>query len=128
MIEAKDKSDIIHELKIAMGWDASEGASFKYENVQGTKTKVYTKYFTGNLAAAATTNVAHGVSDIDKIMHVSAMAWDDVVVEYVVYDFAAALSGNDAFYLQFDATNINFKAVGANLQGNKYRIKIEYYK
>ena len=38
--------------------------------IDGTKTKVYTKYFTGTFDAASTKNVAHGITGVDNIMSV----------------------------------------------------------
>jgi hypothetical protein len=126
MIEGKDTLDIKHELKIALGWDASELANYRYHNVNGTKTKVFTKYFTGTSAAAATTNVAHGLTDHTKILQATLTIEFNSTGTYFVYDFEKAATA-DTFHLAYDATNLIIGAVGANFQGQPYNIKMEYY-
>lgn len=93
--------------------------------VNGSSTAILTKYFSGTLDADTSTSVAHGLADIDKILHVSGcvFATDNF---YKVYDSQLGATAANAFQLQFDGTNVQFNAVGANLQGQKYRVKINY--
>ncbi len=95
-------------------------------DVDGTKTNVYTKYLTGTLDADSETSVAHGVTGIDNILSVSVMLYDDVAAMYRVEEMFAVAAANNSFFARFDATNIVIGTVGANFQGNNYRIKIDY--
>lgn len=95
--------------------------------VNGTSTKVYTKYLTGTLDADATTNVAHGVADVAKILSVTAMCYDDNQSVYCGADRYIGSDTNRCYRLSYDATNIIITQVGSYLQGNAYRIKIDYY-
>ena len=101
--------------------------SFEYATIDGTLTKVYTKYLTGTLDSDALTNIAHGVSNVDKILFISAICWDDGNNVYRVYTNWTTQSVNDQFQLNFDSTNVNIGSVGADLQGNNYRLMIKYY-
>ena len=107
--------------------DAEGG--FNNADVDSTKTKVYTKYFTGNLDADSETNVAHGVT-LANILHVSAACWDDTgshANNYVISDvWNASTSASQAFILSYDTDTINFTSVGTVLQGNPYRIRVDY--
>ena len=93
-------------------------------DVDGTKTKVYTKYFTGTLDASGDKNVAHGVT-ATKILHVSVIAYDNdnskyrVDAQYRPEDAAALLT------VLYDATNIVIGG-GTTFASQVYRIKIDY--
>ncbi len=106
--------------------DAEGG--FNNADVDGTKTKVYTLYLTGTLDADTATDVAHGITGIDKILAVNVMLYNDaggVLAYYGIETHLGASGGND--YLWYvDGTNIVLSAVGANFQGNNYRIKLDY--
>lgn len=99
---------------------------FVYADVNGSPTKVYTKYLTGTLDNDDTTVVAHGITGIDNILSGTIMAFDDVSGEYRFIEQFTATSAANALAGRFSATNINITNVGANLQGNNYRIKIDY--
>lgn len=104
--------------------DAEGG--YQNADVNGTKTKVYTKYLTGTLDADALTNVAHGISlALTKILHVSAAL--RTVNTFYIYDHdSTEWNGTLSFQVTFDVTNIVFSDVGSAMQGQVYRIKIEY--
>lgn len=96
--------------------------------VNGTPTRVFTKYFKGNLDADAETSIAHGVT-VSKILHVSAFVFEDENSVYAVGDYRlpdANSASDKAFILNFDASNVIFTTVGSKIQGNTYKIKIEY--
>ena len=103
--------------------DAEGG--FNNCDVDGTKTKVYTKYFTGTLDADASTSVAHGITGIDNILHVSASVFTSTSI-YVVGGFRDNVVDAFTYELTYDGTNVFITAVGANLQGRNYRIKVDY--
>lgn len=101
--------------------------SFNNCDVNGTKTKVYTKYFTGNLDADSETSVAHSIaSATTKILSVTAMLYDDDQTVYCGPDRYIASDTDRSFRLSYDATNIILTQVGSYLQGNAYKIKIDY--
>jgi hypothetical protein len=99
-------------------------------DVDAVKTNVYTKYLTGNLDADSETSVAHGCTAA-KILHVSVIAYQDDVSVYrvneIFEDASAADEANYRINITYDATNIIMSGVGAKLQGNAYRIRIDYY-
>lgn len=101
--------------------DAEGG--FSNLDVNGTKTKVYTKYLTGTLSAGSTVNVAHGVTAAN-ILSVTAIVNDGT--SYRVSEIFRANITNLEVAIKYDATNINFEVIGSELQENAYRIKIEY--
>ena len=106
--------------------------SFNNCDVDGTKTKVYTKYLTGNLDADASTSIAHGLADIDKILSCSVAVYQDgatgpYVVGYQISDhYSNAAPTTARFVFSFDGTNVIIGGVGTLIQGNKYRIKLDY--
>ncbi len=106
--------------------DAEGG--FNNCDLNGTKTKVYTKYFTGTLDADSSTSVAHGItSALTKILSVVFMAEEQGNSFFRVSEHHlaanAALIGMDVVY---DATNVTVAQVGTNMQSGDYRIKIDY--
>lgn len=95
--------------------------------INGSDTIIFTKYLTGTLDADSATDVVHGITGIDKILHVSTTVFDSTNSVYIVNDLNGLLGVNSrAFILTFNGTNIRFTQVGSDLQGNKYRIKIDY--
>lgn len=103
--------------------DAEGG--YNQVDVNGTKTNVYTKYFTGNLDADSTTSVAHGVT-ASNILAVSVICYDDNTSSYRVSEAFYSEQPTITFYVFYGATNITIEGVGSALQGNAYRIKIDY--
>ncbi len=104
--------------------DAENG--FNNVDVDGTKTKVYTKYFTGTFDAASTKNVAHGIADVDKILHVSTAVFTTNTSNYIVHTTFSAASSTIEIQVRFDGTNVIFTAIGSTIQSQKFRIKIDY--
>lgn len=94
-------------------------------DVNGTLTDVRTKYLTGTLDADSQTNIAHGVT-VGNILSVSGVAYDDNYAVYVVSDHGGVANADHSFQLRYDTTNIQFANVGQYLQGNSYRIRIDY--
>ena len=94
--------------------------------VNATATRVYTKYLTGTLDADDTTNVAHGCT-VANILSVSVICYDDNGSLYRVSDhFMGDSSATVGFSVVYGATNITVGSVGTYLQGNAYRIMVDY--
>lgn len=106
-------------------WDSSEEASWCYDNINGSKIKVYTKYFTGTLDGDSQTDILHGVSDEDNILAVTCMCKNSSG-SYEIYDFYTGANTAYAFQLYVMTSAISVWGVGAQLQGQNYRIKLEY--
>lgn len=105
--------------------DAEGG--YNNSDVNGTKAKVYTKYFTGNLDADASTSVAHGIATgVTKILSVTVACFEDNVNKTIGGDFALAERTSSAYRYQWDSTNIIIEVVGSRIQGNAYFIRIDY--
>lgn len=109
-----------------------DGDAYRFININGTKTKVYTKFLTGTLDADAGTDVAHGVAGgLTNILSVNVACGSDsgggAVALYVVGDhLGRANSATVGFEYWYDGTNVTITAVGTHLQGNAYRIRIDY--
>lgn len=98
-----------------------------YPSIDGTPTAVFTKYFTGTLDADSSTSVAHGITGIDNILHVAVVISNAQVPEsYIVSGFRDAVTDGFTHEVFFDGTNVVIQSVGATIQGEKYRIKIDY--
>ncbi|KKL55223.1 hypothetical protein LCGC14_2257540 [marine sediment metagenome] len=92
-----------------------------------TSTKVFTKYITGSLDADDSTDVTHGISGIDNILSVTVCVFEDQDSLYRVSDFrGAAEDANRSFQVSFSATVVRIGGVGTKVQGNKFRIRIDY--
>ena len=61
--------------------------------VDGTPTAVFTKFFTGTLDAASTKNIAHSITGVDNILHVSIAVFDS---NSSVYRTASIFEGTNA--------------------------------
>lgn len=101
-----------------------------YQNadVNGSRTKVYTKYLTGTLDADSATDVAHGVSSaLTKILSVSVAAFEDTTNSmFELHDFRTSAAASVSYKAGYDGTNVKFFDVGSSLQGNNYRIRVDY--
>lgn len=95
--------------------------------VNGSPVIVATKYLTGTLDNDTTTSVTHGIADFDDILHVSAACMGDSG-SYRVGDFnlGSSTPTDENFRLSYTSTSIAFNNVGNEIQGNVYRIKIDY--
>lgn len=102
-----------------------DGDGYVLYDVDGVPTKVYTKYLTGNLDADSSTSVAHGVNAAN-IKHVSVACYDDNNICYNVVGYRESANTSETFRIRYDNTNIIIDVVGSYLQGNAYRIKIDY--
>jgi hypothetical protein len=89
---------------------------------------VYSKYLTGNVDSDSSTTVAHGVgSGLTKIINIYADIFNDSISQRIantVFREEVAAFEHSVIY---DDTNVEFTGVGTNLQGNGYKIYIEYY-
>jgi len=94
--------------------------------LNGSPTTIFRKYFTGTLESDANTNVAHGITGIDNILHVSVLAFDSGPGTYSVSEIFESAVLDSSYRVRFDATNIIITSVGADVQGQKYRIKIDH--
>lgn len=103
-----------------------DGDGYILRDIDGTPTKVYTKYLTGTLDNDATTVVAHGVaSGNTKILFVGAAFLYKTGTFRTMEIFEGDVAAEGA-HVSFNVDNITIGGVGANLQGNQYRIKIDY--
>lgn len=118
------------ELNTFLGVGHDTGGQTKdgvLRNVNGTQTLVYTKYFTGTLDSDTSTSVAHGVTNgLTKILAVTAMAYGTGASGFRFVEQYLAASALSQVHIQFDGTNVIFGSVGTQLQGQAYRIKIDY--
>lgn len=105
--------------------DSIVGDSYHLIDVNGTSAKVYTKYLTGDLDADSSTSVAHEVT-VGNILSVFVVCYDDNLSQYVANEARMEANSNKAYQVHYDGTNIIISSVGAYLQGNAYRIKIDY--
>jgi len=95
-------------------------------DVNGTPATMITKYFTGTTDNDTSTSVAHGVSDFDNIVSVSAHILSSATGRYYASGYADAADAAESFRIQMTTANILLSGVGANLRQQKYRVKIEY--
>ena len=122
-VDVEHNTDGTHKVETIL---TDSEAQYTYADVDGTPTKVYTKYLTGTLDADAETVVVHGITGIDKILSVVAFAYNSSTSKYRVSEVFSPSVAAHKFYVRFDATFVIFSDVGANVQGQKYRIKIDY--
>ena len=108
--------------------DAMHDAEGGYNNcdINGTKTKVYTKYFTGTTDNDNQTLVAHGITGVANILHVSAAILNSSTTRREVSSHRTAHDSANQFEIHYTATNVGLQDVGSNLQGQSYVIKIDY--
>jgi hypothetical protein len=96
------------------------------KSVDGSPTQVFTKYLTGPLESDSSTLVPHGIATgKTKIWAVGVMILRDSG-EYRVKEVFKAENADEGFTVQMTDDDILVSAVGANLQGNTYKIKIDY--
>lgn len=104
-----------------------DGDGYGEYDINNVKTKVYTKYLTGTLDADASTSVAHGVTGIDNILAVDVAVYNDSSTNYSMDNrYSNLYNAGDRWLATYDGTNIDIIGVGANVQGNNYRIRIDY--
>lgn len=100
-------------------------SGYNKHSVDGTGTRVYTKYLTGTLDADSETDIAHGVTDHDDILSITVLVGDGAD-SYRLWDYRAATDTTYTYYVIVKATNITITGVSTACQGEKYRIKIDY--
>ncbi len=103
-----------------------DGDGYAYYDIDGVKTKVYTKYLTGNLGAGVTTNVAHGVVGIDKILDIGLTVYNSTLLAYRIIEIYLAAAASESLAVRYDGTNVRLSSIGTQYRGQKYRIKIDY--
>ncbi len=103
-----------------------DGDGYRYCDVNGVSTQIYTKYLIGTLDADDSTSVAHGVTAAN-ILAVDIIAYNDNTSTYFAEGMYESATANSAFVVAYDATNVIIGSVGTYIQGNAYRIKIDYY-
>ena len=128
--ESGDGDRVIVDLNYAKTGDTvqhdSEGG-FSNCDVDGTKTKVYTKYFTGTTDADSSTDVAHGISNaLTKILHVSASVFNSGSNKFIHSDYRNGASINDTLSIDHDANSLRLTGLGTNFQSQVYRFKVDY--
>lgn len=86
--------------------------------VNGTATRVLTKYLTGTTDSDSSTSVAHSVT-----------ATNILSVDVWIYSSDTNYYPNDSvggFTVKYNASYVVISSVGATLQGQNYRIRIDY--
>ena len=102
-----------------------DGDGYAFFDVDGVKTKVYTKYLTGTTDSDTATVVAHGIaSGGTKILSVTLAIKDSGANVRFIEMFLAA--GNPGVAGNWSDSDINITNVGAVFQGQAYYIKIDY--
>lgn len=98
-----------------------------HPDVNGTPTAVFTKFFTGTLDSDTQTNVTHSIAGgVTKILSVTCSAFNDNTNIFVISDIFTGASTTQAVKYAWDATFVYFIDVGERLQGNAYRVKVDY--
>ncbi|MHC4124206.1 MAG: hypothetical protein ACYSSI_11580 [Planctomycetota bacterium] len=106
--------------------DGSVTTGYRYCSVNdGAVQKVFTKYFTGTLDSDSSTNIAHGCTAAN-ILSVTTIVYQSYYSKYFVWDMYLGLNSASAFNVTYDATNIIIGSVGSTIQGQVYRIRIDY--
>jgi len=98
----------------------------KYAPVDSVTTRIFTKYFTGTTDSDTSTSVSHGVTGIDNILSVQVSIFDSGTGVYRSPGWLAVVNTDKSITVSYSATSIIMSSMGADLQGQKYRIKIEY--
>lgn len=93
--------------------------------IASVPTPVFTKYLSGIGDGEVTEDIAHGITDIDKILHVSA-AIKSTSGFYEISDYRLNQDADNQFAVSYDGTNVRVSSRGANVQSGKYRIKLDY--
>jgi len=107
-----------------IGYD-DEGA-FRYAKINGTKKKVYTKYFTGTLDASTPNNISHGVSSgMTKILSVTVSIENVTNSNMQINEGFYAASTSNGYFSSFNDTVITI-GFESNLNNGDYRIRIDY--
>ena len=102
-----------------------DGDGYVLRDIDGTPTKVYTKYLTGDLAGTSPTSVAHGVTAAN-ILAVSVICYDDTSSYYRVSETHLGADTTAGFSVYYDATDVVITSIGSRLVSHAYRIKIDY--
>lgn len=110
----------------AAGWEVTAIIGAELQDISGTLEMIYTKYFLGTTDADSQTNVTHGISDVDKILPPASSVWTSSS-QYWVYGVNDTAGASESYQLIYTSTDIILVTVGANLQSQNYRIKVEYY-
>lgn len=114
-----DKSEILKELD---NYEKGKG-SWVYSEINGVKTKVYTKYLIGTTAAAASTSVVHGIADQHKILFIFVFANDGA---YRMCEYQGGAFAANAYDCTLTAANVMISH-GVNFRSKPYRMRIDYY-
>lgn len=125
-----DEDDMASDSATAVASQQSVAAFAKangHPDINGTPTAVFTKYFTGTLDSDTQTNVTHSIAGgVTKILSVSCSAFNDNTNIFVVGDIFTGASATQAVKYAWDATFVYFIDVGTLLQGNAFRVKVDY--
>jgi len=103
----------------------SEGA-YNFAKIDGILTKVYTKYLTGILDSDSLTLIDHNISDYNKIINCNILV-GNISSTFNVKEMNRGSDSSYKWEVYITSTQIGINDVGSYIQGQKYRIKIEYY-
>lgn len=107
------------------GADVAHDSEGGYNNcdVNGTKTKVYTKYFSGSLDGSGNATVAHGLTAANILSCVVAVR--NTSANYFIGEGYLAASASSSWLHYYDATNVIIDG-GSGYASEVYRIRIDY--
>ena len=97
-------------------------------DVNGSKTKVYTKYITGTMDNDTETQVLHGVTAAN-ILHVSTIIFDGNLERYRCQEIGRGSYGANpagSWDVHYDNTTIYLANTLSYLQGQDYKIRVDY--
>ena len=106
-------------------YEAGKG-SYVYTEINGSFSKVYTKYFTGNLGTTTPLLIAHGVSTALNILNVETTL-------YLISQSAWGTEVNNPAgvhcLVRYDNSNLKlyFNSGAGASRNQDYKIKIDYY-
>jgi len=125
MIQGQDTPEIWHELSNSCG-NRDSVDSYRWVSIDGTKTKVYTKYLTGTTDNDALTAVTHNIADFHKILSMTVHIYNGAT-DYINTTPFYSHSAPNQWISAYAANTVNISSVGANFQGKAYRIRLDYY-
>jgi len=108
-------------------YDSTEGQYWRWGNVDGVATKIYNKTLIGTTDNDIRTDILHGVSDFDKIINCTGFIKSASFTLYRVKEHFLVSSASNSYIIVIEPGTISFASVGSDLQGQPYKLYIEYY-
>lgn len=92
--------------------------------VDGTPTVVHTLYLLGDLDNDSSTSVAHGIGNVNKILSVTVMVFDDGVGRFRIDE--AFVTGSTSWSTTITNDNVIISNVGTTIRNNAFKIRIDH--